>query len=109
MGGALIDWSVDIRDLADTADLISAVDLVIGPPGITTHLAGATGKPTWLLLNPLRGTDWRWVGDDDSCAWYPSVRIFRPQTRGDWAELTRRVAAALAAFAPATAMNRHSL
>jgi len=105
-GGALIDWSADIRDLADTADLVSAVDLVIGPPGMTTHLAGAIGKPTWVLLNPLRGTDWRWLGDNSSCAWYPTARVFRPLSRGDWTGLMRSVAAALAAHMAMTKMGR---
>ncbi|MEK7403178.1 MAG: tetratricopeptide repeat protein [Gemmatimonadota bacterium] len=98
-GRSLIDWSADIRDLTDTADLVSAVDLVIGPPGPTTHLAGAMGKPTWVLLNPLRRADWRWMGDNNSCAWYPTARVFRQPAGGDWAGLMRSVASALAARA----------
>ena len=57
------------------------------------HLAGALGKPTWLLL-PF-AADWRWLLDRNDTPWYPNTRLFRQQTPGDWPELIDRVATEL--------------
>jgi hypothetical protein len=75
--------SGDIHDFADTAALIEAMDVVIGVDTASTHLAGAIGKPAWLLLNWF-GTDWRWLLNRDDSPWYESVRIFRQPSMGDW-------------------------
>ncbi len=90
----LHDWTADITDFADTAGLIDGLDLVISVDTAVLHLAGAMGKPVWLL-NRLN-TDWRWgLGRSDS-AWYPSLRQFRQTTLGDWAPPIAAAATALA-------------
>ena len=83
----------DLKDFADTAALIACVDLVISIDTSVAHLAGALGKPLWVMLpyNP----DWRWMVDREDCLWYPSARLFRQTTIGDWREVLQRVRAAL--------------
>jgi len=85
------------RDLRDAAALIDLMDLVVTSDTGLAHLAGAMGKSTWLLL-PFH-PDWRWLLDRDDSPWYPSMRLFRQQTRGDWAGTIQRVMDALGAFA----------
>jgi tetratricopeptide (TPR) repeat protein len=81
-GMAFFDLTEAIRDFADTAALISFLDLVITVDTSVAHLAGAMGVPTWVLL--ARAPDWRWhIGREDS-PWYPSVRLFRQARDGDW-------------------------
>ena len=83
----------ELRDFADTAALIESMDMVISIDTSVAHLAGAMGKPLWMMLpyNP----DWRWMIDRDDCLWYPSARLFRQTAIGDWASVVRRVGAAL--------------
>jgi tetratricopeptide (TPR) repeat protein len=79
--------------LTDTAALIANLDLVISVDTAVTHLTGALGKPVWLLL--ARTPDWRWlVGREDS-PWYPTMRLFRQDQRGDWGGVIDRVGIAL--------------
>jgi len=80
----LVDWSAELGDLTAVADLIAALDLVIGPPNHLTHLAGAMGKAVWVLL-PDRA-DWRWGKglSAQSTPWYPSARLIREAQRGAW-------------------------
>ena len=78
----LADWTADLRDFADTAALINSLDLVIGVDTAVTHLAGALGRPTWLL-NRWAG-DWRWGASGEDSAWYPTLRQFRQPKPGDW-------------------------
>jgi tetratricopeptide (TPR) repeat protein len=90
----LIDCTAALTDFAETAALVSALDLVVAVDTSTAHLAGALGRPTWVVL-PY-APDWRWmVGRDDS-PWYASMRLFRQRRPGDWSELIGRVVAALA-------------
>ena len=84
-------------DLADTAAMISLLDLVITIDTSVAHLAGAMGKPTWVLL-PF-STDWRWMVGRDQTPWYPTARLFRQPTPGDWDTPLREAAEALAAMA----------
>jgi tetratricopeptide (TPR) repeat protein len=82
-----------IGDFADTAALVSLMDVVVSVDTSVVHLAGALGKPTWLLLAAIH--DWRWlVGRNDS-PWYPTLRIFRQQTPGDWLPVVTAVKEAL--------------
>jgi tetratricopeptide (TPR) repeat protein len=85
-----------VADFADTAAIIEQLDLVISIDSAVAHLAGAMGKPCWTLLPRLR-CDWRWgVGRSDS-PWYPSMRLYRQQTVGDWRPLVDDVIRDLAA------------
>jgi tetratricopeptide (TPR) repeat protein len=98
-GMMLHDFTRHIDDFADTADLIDRLDLVISVDTAVAHLAGALGKPVWLLnrFDPC----WRWLLDRDDSPWYPSLRQFRQRQPGDWPEVVARVAAELSAFAAA--------
>jgi hypothetical protein len=79
----IFDAAPDLEDFADTAALIEELDLVISVDTSTAHLAGALGKPVFILL-PF-GSDWRWfLGREDS-PWYPTGRLFRQRKLGDWA------------------------
>jgi len=90
----LRDHATDLGDLADTAGLIEQLDLVIAVDTAVAHLAGALGKPVWLLL-PF-APDYRWLLDRADTPWYPTMRLFRQPTFGDWDAVVRRVSAALA-------------
>jgi Flp pilus assembly protein TadD len=92
----LIDLTDRLTDFADTAALIEALDLVITVDTAVAHVAGALGKPVWLL-NRFDAC-WRWPRDRDDSAWYPTVRLFRQTKPGDWGEVIQRVAAALPGF-----------
>ena len=77
----------------DTAAAIAALDLVITVDTSIAHLAGALGKPVWILLPFV--PDWRWLLDRDDSPWYPTARLFRQSRRGDWADVIARVGAAI--------------
>jgi tetratricopeptide (TPR) repeat protein len=98
-GMALVDHTAELTDFADTAALIDGLDLVISVDTSVVHLAGAMGKPVWLLNR--YDTCWRWlIGRDDS-PWYPSLRQFRQPAPGDWASVIEKVRHALATLAAA--------
>jgi tetratricopeptide (TPR) repeat protein len=78
----VIDHSHELHDYADTAALITLLDLVITIDTSVAHLAGAMGKPVWIML-PY-SADWRWLLDCDDSPWYPTARLFRQHLRGDW-------------------------
>lgn len=81
--------------LADTAADVLQLDLVISVDTMVAHLAGALGRPVWVLLSFL--PDWRWMLDREDSPWYPTMRLFRQRRPGDWSEVIRRVAEALRA------------
>ena len=89
----VVDLSSQIADFADSAALTAAMDLVISVDTAQAHLAGALGRPVWTLL--AKGADWRWFIDRDDSPWYPTMRLFRQETRGDWRSLFACVAEAL--------------
>ncbi len=92
----ILDCIDDCEDFLDTAALIQNLDLVVGVDTSTIHVAGALGKPTWLL-NRFE-SEWRWmIGRSDSL-WYPSLRIFRQTVRGDWTSVVDEVVNALRAW-----------
>jgi Flp pilus assembly protein TadD len=78
----LTDWTRELRDFADTAALISNLDLIISVDTAMAHLAGAMGKRVWVLL-PY-APDWRWLMQGDQTPWYPTMRLFRQPIAGDW-------------------------
>jgi tetratricopeptide (TPR) repeat protein len=92
-----LDRIAAIRDFADTAALIEALDLVISVDTATGHLAGALGKPVWLL-HRLAGC-WRWLQDREDSPWYPSMRIFRQKRQGEWSDVIAKIAADLTRLA----------
>ena len=93
----LLDLSDELITLADTAALIDEMDLVITVDTSIVHLAGALGKPTWLLL-PYR-YEWRWGLSGERNNWYDAVRVLRQDVQGDWDRLLALVfGARLTAF-----------
>jgi len=89
------DFMDRIGDFADTAALIEKLDLVVCVDTSIAHLAGALGKPVWLLL-PF-APDWRWMLDRPDSPWYPSMRLFRQPRAGDWESVFTEVRAELRA------------
>ncbi|MEG4088553.1 tetratricopeptide repeat protein [Microcoleus sp. Pol12B4] len=89
----VIDLSDNLNDFADTAAVISQLDLVICVDTAVAHLAGALGKPVWILLCFM--PDWRWMLQREDSPWYPTARLFRQQTPGDWEEVFDRIKTAL--------------
>src|SRR5262249_6496549 len=85
----LREFAVEIADFADTAALIACCDLVISIDTSVAHLAGAMGKPVWVLLPYV--PDWRWLLDREDNPWYPTARLFRQRRFGDWPGVIRAV------------------
>jgi len=87
---------IHIRDFADTAAIVSQLDLVITVDTAVAHLAGALGKPCWVML-PAYQPDWRWLDERSDSPWYPGVmRLFRQSRMGDWASVVADIHTALA-------------
>ena len=86
-----------IVSFAETAALIMHMDVVIGVDTAVSHLAGALGRPAWIMLNAY-ATDWRWLLDRDSSPWYSTARLFRQPAMGDWTSVTKKVAQYLSWF-----------
>lgn len=84
-------------EFVEMAAVMHQCDVVISSDTAAAHLAGGLGIPTWLLLTAV--PDWRWGLDGEDCPWYPSMRLFRQRTRGDWSEVMNRVAEALRTLA----------
>ena len=89
----LLDVMDEVRDFADTAAIVANLDLVISVDTSVVHLAGAMGKPVFLL--DRYDHCWRWLSGREDSPWYPSLRIFRQARPGEWAPVIARVAAAL--------------
>lgn len=94
--GKLIDLMDEVHDFTDTAALVSQLDLVISVDTSVAHLAGALGKPVWLLSR-FDGC-WRWMLERDDSPWYPNLRLFRQDAPGNWQPVIERVTEALRAY-----------
>jgi FKBP-type peptidyl-prolyl cis-trans isomerase 2 len=81
-GVKFVDYTEEIQDLSDCASLIENLDLVISVDSEVAHLAGALGKPVWTLLPFV--PDWRWLLNREDSPWYPTMRLFRQPSSGDW-------------------------
>jgi tetratricopeptide (TPR) repeat protein len=90
----IIDFTDELHDFADTAALVENLDLVIAVDTSVVHLAGALGKPFWLINR--YNTCWRWLRERDDSPWYPAARIFRQDTTRSFDPIIDRIAAALA-------------
>ena len=96
----IMHFGPELQDFADTAGVISHLDLVISVDTAVAHLASAMAKPVWILL-PF-SPDFRWLLDRDDSPWYPTARLFRQPHVGDWESVIARVREALASL-----MDRH--
>lgn len=88
-----VDFSAELGDFADTAALMSHLDLIISIDSAVAHLAGAMGKPVWTLI-PFK-PDWRWMLNREDSPWYPTMRLFRQREMGKWDEVIERMGAEL--------------
>jgi ADP-heptose:LPS heptosyltransferase len=89
----LLSFAEKLIDLTDTAALCELMDVVISVDTSLAHLAGALGKPVWVLL-PFH-PDWRWLLDREDSPWYPRAKLFRQDSAGDWDGVFERVKTAL--------------
>lgn len=92
--GPLIDLTPGIEDFADTAARLMQLDLLIAVDTSVVHMAGALGRPVWMMVPFV--PDWRWFMDRSDSPWYPSMRLFRQEQMGDWASVVEPIRAALA-------------
>ena len=93
----LIDLAEELKDFANVAAIVANLDLVICIDSSMAHLAGAMGKPVWILLN--KGCDWRWLREREDSPWYPTARLFRQTIAGAWEEVVSRIESELQRFA----------
>ena len=91
---SIADIGNNFRNFFDTAAAIQSLDLVISVDSAVAHLAGAIGKPVWLMLP--RVPDWRWPRQGTETPWYPSMRLFRAVDDGDWSPVVAEMQSALA-------------
>ena len=92
-GSRVQDVTGELMDFADTASLLMDLDLVVTVDTSVAHLAGALGRPAWVLL--ARGSDWHWLREREDSPWYPTLRLFRQGEGGKWPEVMARVRTAL--------------
>jgi tetratricopeptide (TPR) repeat protein len=97
LASRLVDWTAELGDFADTAALMDQLDLTITVDTSVAHLAGALGKPVWMLNR--FDSCWRWGPQREDAPWYPTLRIFRQPAFGDWASVVERVAQELRQWA----------
>ena len=90
----VIEAGPELAGFDDTAALVAALDLVISIDTAVAHLAGALGKPVWIML-PY-AADWRWLVDREDSPWYPTARLYRQPHPGEWGSVVGRLAADLA-------------
>jgi tetratricopeptide (TPR) repeat protein len=96
-GMNLIDHTEKLTDFADTAALIDNLDLVISVDTSIAHLAGAIGKPVWVLIP--RHSDFRWLTNRTDSPWYPTMKLFRQPAAGKWNQVISQIAGALSSSA----------
>ena len=92
----IADHAAALRDFQETAALVECLDLVIAVDTAVAHLAGALGKPVWVMLSAT--AEWRWLAGRRDTPWYATLRTFRQSTLGDWSGVVTEVAGELAAW-----------
>ena len=92
-GMSLLSLDKEIADFEDSAAILTLADLLITVDSSPAHLAGALGRPAWVLLPFV--PDWRWLTEREDSPWYPSLRLFRQSARADWSGAIARLAGAL--------------
>jgi hypothetical protein len=102
-GAGVVDWMRECGDLADTAALICGLDLVISVDTAVAHLAGALGRPVWMLSR--FESEWRWLFEGEAAPWYPTMRVFRQPAPGRWDAVVARLAGELRAWVAARQDN----
>lgn len=103
VGMALRDYTAELTDFSATAALVANLDVIVTIDSAAAHLAGALGKPVWVLL-PY-AADWRWLTGREDSPWYPGMRLFRQERPGDWREPVLKISAALEVFANSTSLQ----
>ena len=93
----MVDLGGRLSDFAETAAVVANLDLVVTVDTAVAHLAGALGRPVWVVL-PF-APDWRWMLEREDSPWYPTMRLFRQANRGDWDDVLTRLREAFAALA----------
>ncbi|MFN3077330.1 MAG: hypothetical protein ABT940_10700, partial [Alphaproteobacteria bacterium] len=97
LGTNFIDLGKEVSDFADTAAIMTRMDLVISSCTATVHLAGGLRRPTWVVIP--KAADWRWMLNREDSPWYPELRLFRQDAMGrEWGPVIGRVKAALTAL-----------
>jgi hypothetical protein len=91
------DLGSDLTDFGDTAAVMAALDLIVTSDTAAAHLAGALGRPVWLMLSFV--PSWRWGMDGATTPWYPTMRLFRQPRAGSWSVVVEELRAALLAWA----------
>jgi hypothetical protein len=92
-GMSLVSLSDEIADFEDTAAILNVADLLVSVDSSPVHLAGALGRPAWVMLPMV--PDWRWLLGRNDTPWYPTVRLFRQKSRGVWGDVMEAMAAEL--------------
>jgi hypothetical protein len=92
-GAHISHWQEAIDDYAETAALVSALDLVVSVQTAVVHLAGALGTPVWALISAV--PEWRYGREGSSMPWYPGARLFRQSVTGEWDDVLAAVTCAL--------------
>lgn len=95
-GMTMVSLSDGIRDFEDTAAILHLADLLVSVDSSPVHLAGAMGRPVWVMLPFV--PDWRWLLDRDDSPWYPGMRLFRQPARSQWTPVIERMASELTTF-----------
>ncbi len=97
-GPRIIDYTSELHDFSDTAALVENLDLVISVDTSTAHLAGALGKPVWILNR--FDTCWRWFLDRSDSPWYPTAKLYRQKKAGHWDDVIQQIKLDLMSFQP---------
>jgi hypothetical protein len=92
----LTDWSAELTDFNQTLAMLTQIDLVVTIDSAVAHLAGASGRPVWVMMpSPA---DWRWMHGRTDSPWYPTMRLFRQDRPGNWGHVLGEIIGGLAQF-----------